>query len=106
VYWYASELASERKETTPTSYDLQKRNEWSDEVFDSISWAAYGSASAGLTDSLRTFVVKFGHSWLPIGVRGNDDAALRLIFARNAPKLRRFLICTAARPEHRGVIDF
>jgi hypothetical protein len=48
---------------------LQKRNDWSDDVYDSISWRAYGSASAGLTDSLRTFVVKLSHSWLPIGVR-------------------------------------
>jgi hypothetical protein len=36
-------------------------------------------------------------------VYANDDAALRLIFARNAPKSRRFLICTAARPKHRGL---
>jgi hypothetical protein len=48
---------------------LQRRNDWSNEVFDSISWPAYRSASAGLTDSLRTFVVKFSHGWLPVGVR-------------------------------------
>jgi hypothetical protein len=59
--------------TELTEYELrdylQKRNEWSDEVYDSISWPAYRSASAGLTDSLRTFVVKLSHGWLPIGVR-------------------------------------
>jgi hypothetical protein len=59
--------------TELTEYELrdylQKRNEWSDEVDDSISWTAYRSASAGLTDSLRTFVVKLSHGWLPIGVR-------------------------------------
>jgi hypothetical protein len=46
-----------------------KRNDWSDDVYDSVSWRAYGSPIAGLTDSLRTFVVKLSHSWLPIGVR-------------------------------------
>jgi hypothetical protein len=39
------------------------------DVYDSISWRAYGSASAGLTDSLRTFVVRLSHGWLLIGVR-------------------------------------
>jgi hypothetical protein len=48
---------------------LQKRNDWSDDTYDSINWQAYGSASAGLTDSFRTFVVKLTHGWLPIGVR-------------------------------------
>jgi hypothetical protein len=48
---------------------LQKRNDWSDDVYDSISWRAYGSASAGLTDSLLIFVVKLSNGWLPIGVR-------------------------------------
>ncbi len=48
---------------------LQKRNDWSDRVYESISWPAYRSASAGLTDSARTFVVKLTHGWLPIGVR-------------------------------------
>jgi hypothetical protein len=48
---------------------LQKRNDWSDDTYDSISWQAYGSASAGLTDGRRTFVVKLSHNWLPIGVR-------------------------------------
>jgi hypothetical protein len=37
---------------------LQKGNEWSDEVYDSIGWSAYRSATAGLTDSIRTFVIK------------------------------------------------
>jgi hypothetical protein len=48
---------------------LQERNNWTDEVYDSISWSAYRSASAQLTDSFLTFMVKFSHSWLPIGVR-------------------------------------
>jgi hypothetical protein len=48
---------------------LQKRNDWSDDVYDSISWPVYGSASAGLADSLRKFVVELtSHGWLPIGV--------------------------------------
>jgi hypothetical protein len=33
----------------------------------------------------------------------NDDAVVRLIYARNAVKSRLFLICIAARPEHSGV---
>jgi hypothetical protein len=41
---------------------LEKCNERSDDVYDSISWRAYGLASAGLTDSLRTFMVKLSHS--------------------------------------------
>jgi hypothetical protein len=53
--------------TDLTEYELreylQRRNDWSKEVYDSISWPAYRSASAGLTDSLRTFVVKFSHGW-------------------------------------------
>jgi hypothetical protein len=48
---------------------LQKRNDWSNDVYDSISRPAYGSASVGLTGSMRTCVVKFSHGWLPIGVR-------------------------------------
>jgi hypothetical protein len=48
---------------------LHKRNDWSDGVFNFISWSAYGSASGGLTHSLRIFVVKVSHGWLPIGVR-------------------------------------
>jgi hypothetical protein len=48
---------------------LQRRNDWSDETYDSINWSAYSSASAGLSDNARTFVVKFTHNWLPIGVR-------------------------------------
>ena len=48
---------------------LQERNNWRDEVYDSIGWTANRSATALLTDSARTFVVKFTHSWLPIGVR-------------------------------------
>jgi hypothetical protein len=70
--------------------------------------------SAGLlTDQpVPDSLTVFGLSWSNLVIAGypsvyaNDDAALRLIFARNAPKSRRFLICTAARPEHRGAIDF
>jgi hypothetical protein len=36
---------------------LQRRNDWSDKVYDSISWPAYRKANAGLTNNLRTFVV-------------------------------------------------
>jgi hypothetical protein len=48
---------------------LQRRNYWSNETYNSINWSAYSSASAGLSDSARTFVVKLTHNWLPIGVR-------------------------------------
>ena len=48
---------------------LQRRNDWSNATYNSINWSAYGSASAGLSDNARTFVVKFTHNWLPIGVR-------------------------------------
>jgi hypothetical protein len=47
---------------------LPKRNDWPNDVYGSISWWAYGSASAGFTDSLLTFVVKLSHGWLLIGV--------------------------------------
>jgi hypothetical protein len=47
----------------------QKRNDWSDVVCDYTIWRAYGSASAGFNDNLRTFVVKCIHGWLPIGLR-------------------------------------
>jgi hypothetical protein len=53
-----------------------KRNNWSNEVYDSIS-GGLRSASAGLTDNLRTFVVKLSHDWLPIEY-ANDDAVVRL----------------------------
>jgi hypothetical protein len=65
---------------------------------------ACGSASAGLTDNLRTFVVKFSHDWLPIGVRerrcSGDWTYVRCV------KSRPFLICTAASPEHSGETGF
>jgi hypothetical protein len=48
---------------------LQRRNDWSNETYISINWSAYSSASAGLSDNARIFVVKFTHNWLPIGVR-------------------------------------
>jgi hypothetical protein len=47
---------------------LQQRNDWSNETYNSTSWSAYRSASAGLTDNVRTLVVKFRHNWLLIGV--------------------------------------
>jgi hypothetical protein len=54
-----------------------------------------------------------GLSWSNLVIAGypsvyaNDDTVLlRQIYARNATKSRRFLIYTATRPEHRGVIDF
>ena len=48
---------------------LQKRNNWTDHTFDSISWTAYGAAISTLTDKVRTFVIKLSHGWLPVGVR-------------------------------------
>jgi hypothetical protein len=71
-YWYlSSEIYTLRTEFT--EYELraylQRRNNWSDEVYDSISWPAYRSASTKLSDSERTFVVKLTHGWLPIGAR-------------------------------------
>jgi hypothetical protein len=63
---YAARRRTELPEYEIQDY-LQQRNSWPDEVYDSVSWAAYGSASAGLTDNLRTFVVTLSHNWLPIG---------------------------------------
>jgi hypothetical protein len=61
---------SARSEPSSTSISFGRTcNNWTDQVYDSISWSAYRSTSAQLTDSFRTFVVKFSHSWLPIGVR-------------------------------------
>jgi hypothetical protein len=68
VMEYARTLGTELPEYECRDY-LQQRNDWSNETDHSISWFAYRSASAGLTDNLRTFVVKFCHNWLPIGVR-------------------------------------
>jgi hypothetical protein len=48
---------------------LQCRNDWSNETYNSIRWSAYSSASAGISDNARTFVVKLTHKWLPIGLR-------------------------------------
>jgi hypothetical protein len=48
---------------------VQARNNWAYQVYVFISWPAFRSATAGFTDSLRTFVVKLSHGWLPIGVR-------------------------------------
>jgi hypothetical protein len=70
-----------------------------------MSWATYGSASAELTDSLRTFVVKFSHSWLPIGVR-ERRCSTTTDLCPQCTEIETVLIYTAARPEHRGVIDF
>jgi hypothetical protein len=50
-----------------------QRNNWSNEVPRFHQLEAYGSASAGLTDNLRTFVVKLSRDWLPIEY-ANDDA--------------------------------
>jgi hypothetical protein len=53
-----------------------------------------------------------GLSWTNLVTAGsplayaNDDAALRLISARNVKKSRRFPICTAARHAQRGVSGF
>jgi hypothetical protein len=55
----------------------------------------HGSASAGLTDSLRAFVVKLSHSWLPIGVRERRCSATTDP-ARNVTKSRLFPIYTAS----------
>jgi hypothetical protein len=54
---------------------LPKRNNWSDQVYDSINRPAYRSATDGLTDSLRTFVAKLSHGWLPISVRERQYSA-------------------------------
>jgi hypothetical protein len=48
---------------------LQQRDNWSDHIYDSINWTAYQSAISLYTDSLRTFVIKLSHGWLPVGVR-------------------------------------
>jgi hypothetical protein len=49
---------------------LQQRSDCLNETYNSINWSVYSSASAGLTDNARTFVVKLSHhNWLPIGIR-------------------------------------
>jgi hypothetical protein len=49
---------------------LQRRNDWSNETYNTINWSAYSSAIAGLSDNARTFVVKLTpHIWLPKRVR-------------------------------------
>jgi hypothetical protein len=81
---------------------LQERNNWSDEVYDSISWPAYRSASARLTDSARIFVVKLSHNWLPIGVRESRCSDTTALCSEcNEVRTR-----TAARHAVPGVIDF
>jgi hypothetical protein len=57
--------------------------------------------SAGLTDSARTFVVKFSHGWLPIGVRerrcsGTTDIPASEI--ETVPHLYRCQSSTVAKP--------
>jgi hypothetical protein len=64
---YARTLRTELPEYELRGY-LPKRNNWSDRVYVSISWPAYRSTTAGLTDSLCIFVVKLSHGWLAIGV--------------------------------------
>jgi hypothetical protein len=67
-YLTSSEIYTLRTEFT--EYELraylQRRNNWSDEVYDSISWPAYRSASTKLSDSERTFVVKLTHGCYPL----------------------------------------
>jgi hypothetical protein len=58
----------------PSTY-LQKRNNRTDQVYDSISWSAYRSATGLLTDNVRTFVTKLSHGWLPVGVRESRCSA-------------------------------
>jgi hypothetical protein len=96
---------STRSETT--EYELraylQRRNNWSDEVYDSISWPAYRSASTKLSDSERTFVVKLTHGWLPIGVRerrcsGTTDKCPQCSEIETVPHLYRCQSSTVAQP--------
>jgi hypothetical protein len=70
----AGNITSREKRTLRTElpeYELraclQKRNDWSDEVYDSINWPTYRSATAQFTTSVQAFVVKVSHGWLPIG---------------------------------------
>jgi hypothetical protein len=77
---------------------LQRRNDWSDKVYDSISWPAYRQCRTSLTIS--------GHLWspvswwLPIGVRercsGTTDTCPQCSEIETVPHL------TAASPEHSG----
>ena len=48
---------------------LQQHNNWYPDTYESISWSAYRSSSSNITVSVRTFVVKHTHDWLPVGVR-------------------------------------
>jgi hypothetical protein len=77
----AGDITSREKRTLRTElpeYEracLQKRNDWSDEVYDSINWPAYRSATAQFTTIVATFVVKLSHGWLPIGVHERRRSA-------------------------------
>jgi len=54
-------------------YELQeyikKRHEWSDRTIESIAWDAYSRVVSTSTTQRRSFIVKLGHGWLPVGVR-------------------------------------
>jgi hypothetical protein len=57
---------------------LQRRNDWSNETYNSINWSAYSSASAGLTDNARTTGCPSEYA--------KDNAAPRLISTGTATK--------------------
>jgi hypothetical protein len=76
---------------------LQSRNNWSDQVYDSISWPAHRSATALLTDSYQTFVVTLSHSWLPVGAHerrcsATTDLYLQCNETETVPHLYRYQV--------------
>jgi hypothetical protein len=40
---------------------IQKRNNWTDHIFDSINWTAYRSTSSMLTENAQTFAIQASH---------------------------------------------
>jgi hypothetical protein len=54
---------------------LQQRNGWTAHILDSINWIAYRAAISAITNQVRTFVIKFSHDWLPVGVRDYRNGA-------------------------------
>jgi hypothetical protein len=73
----------------------QKRNNWTDHIYDSISWTAYLLANSTLTDNVRTFVIKLSHAGYQ-STFGNADSVLRLVSASSAFNPRPYLTCTCA----------
>jgi hypothetical protein len=57
-----AQLTNEFPEFESRAY-IQKRNNWTDQIFDSINWTAYRAALSALTDNVGSFVIKLSHNW-------------------------------------------